>query len=1205
VTELFESDSNLNSAKAICSSANAIQLNADRDRLLLLETLIDLAPDAIFITNPDGKLTEVNAQACELLGYGREELLGNAIAHVIASIEDLEQLITANGRATQNTSPAWSLIHKDGSQLPVTIRARMLPGGGWVAYVRDLRDRLHLESEALLQERQQAAIALQEKENQIQQLSDSMPQFVWMCNSQGELDYVNRQWIDYSGLSLEQTRDRQQMIHVYHPDDVNTSFERWALALQNKQPLEFEARFKRGSDGAYRWFLVRATPVLDDQGNLCRWYGTSTDIHDQKLATLNEQFLSELDTRLRQLTDAEAMGWEVVRSVGEYLKVDRCLWNEIDAPAQLAIVKQDWFRQGDVPSVVGVHRLADFGTPELIRLHETGQTVIVDDVTTHPYTASLVENYIPFGTFAYVTVPCVRQGEWVTLLVVNSKTPRNWRRDEVALLQNVAARLWSLIEQTRALKALQDSELHFRTLADNIAQLAWIADNEGWIFWYNRRWFDYTGTTLAEMEGWGWRSVHHPDHIDRVVERFRRSIATGEAWEDTFPMRGQDGQYRWFLSRAFPIRDEQGQVLRWFGTNTDITDRKQAELDLQHRTQHVQLLYETTRDLLSTDRPLTLIDTIFAKLQSLIEIDVYFNYLLKNEQLLHLSFYGGITDEVARSIEWLDVGKAVCGKVAQGRCQIVQLHLQQSTDPNTELVRSLGLTAYSCQPLIAQGKLFGTLGFGSRRRETFTEAETGLLQAICDQIAIALERAELVASLQRQTEELRQTNRLKDDFFSALSHELRTPLNPILGWTKLLQGQKLTPEKVTQALTTIERSVRQQISLVDDLLDVSRVIQGKLRLDLHPVELVSTIITAMETVEFAAQAKSITLEFIYPSEIYTRGDGDRLGQVFWNLLSNAIKFTPENGQVTITLERVGNGEDESLVTGHRSLEAKGRMINDKGHSALPLAQIQIKDNGIGIDPDFMPHIFEYFRQAEGGASRQYSGLGLGLAIVRHLVELHGGNVIAESEGLGKGTTFTVKLPLLNGSTDTQRDDLPHPPQFATVDAQVATHSAINDRPVVSEVASDLAPSCASASTPVEVGSLAGVRIMLVDDEPDNIELLKFILEMEGAIVLPFTSPVEALRTLAQSPPQLLISDIGMPEMNGYEFIQQVRALPIEPGEQVHAEASLLPKAIALTAFAQADDQKRAIEAGYQTYIAKPINPTQLIATIAEVLEMRN
>ncbi|MGL5807106.1 MAG: ATP-binding protein, partial [Xenococcaceae cyanobacterium] len=433
------------------------------------------------------------------------------------------------------------------------------------------------------------------------------------------------------------------------------------------------------------------------------------------------------------------------------------------------------------------------------------------------------------------------------------------------------------------------------------------------------------------------------------------------------------------------------------------------------------------------------------------------------------------------------------------------------------------------QPLISQGKLFGTLGCGSLTRTEFTTAETKLFQAICDRIAIALERSELVSSLQQQTEELKRANRLKDEFLAALSHELRTPLNPILGWTKLLQSQNLTTAKTNEALLIIERNVKQQIALVNDLLDMSRVVQGQFQLTSQPVDLATILNTASESVRFAAIAKSITLEFHYPSDSISRimGDETRLQQVFWNLLSNAIKFTSDGGKIDIWLEQVQNN-----------------------------VQIRITDTGIGISSEFLPHVFERFRQADGSTTRKYGGLGLGLALVKHLVELHGGTVTAESLGEDKGATFKVTLPSLQESTSS---NLP-----TTSDLQ---------------------------QSPIDSGSLSGIWALVVDDQPDNLDLVDFVLTQEGAIVTAVTSATEALEIISKNPPDILISDIGMSEIDGYELLQRIRALPSQQDKPL--------KAIAVSAFAQQEDQEKAIAAGFQAYLSKPVNLTDLVTAIAE------
>ncbi|NJK58074.1 MAG: response regulator [Pleurocapsa sp. SU_5_0] len=408
-----------------------------------------------------------------------------------------------------------------------------------------------------------------------------------------------------------------------------------------------------------------------------------------------------------------------------------------------------------------------------------------------------------------------------------------------------------------------------------------------------------------------------------------------------------------------------------------------------------------------------------------------------------------------------------------------------------------------------------------------------IVLSICDRIAIALERSDLVSSLQQQTEELKRANRLKDEFLAALSHELRTPLNPILGWTKVLQTQNLAVPKTKEALSTIERNVKQQIALVDDLLDISRIVQGQFQLASQPVDLETILNAAGESVRFAAIAKCITLEYHYPADSLSQVMGDelRLQQVFWNLLANAIKFTPHNGRIDVWLEQVQNN-----------------------------AQISITDTGIGIAAEFLPHVFDRFRQADGSSTRQYGGLGLGLALVKHLVELHGGTVSAESPGAAKGATFKVNLPLLESASFNSP---------ATVNSQQ--------------------PQPDSSSFPS--GSLTEIWVLVVDDEPDNLDLIDFVLTQEGAIITAVTSSAEALTIVAENPPDILISDIGMPGMDGYELLRQVRALPSQQHKPV--------KAIALTAFAQQEDREKAINAGFQAYLSKPINLIDLVAAIAE------
>ncbi|MDZ8189122.1 MAG: ATP-binding protein [Nostoc sp. ChiSLP02] len=591
----------------------------------------------------------------------------------------------------------------------------------------------------------------------------------------------------------------------------------------------------------------------------------------------------------------------------------------------------------------------------------------------------------------------------------------------------------------------------------------------------------------------------------------------------------------------------------------DISKLKQAEKALSLGYQRLKLLFETANALLSSQQPVELIDSVFRKLSEQIGLDVYFNYLVEdNSEIMRLESYSGISPELAKEIQWLAFGEAVCGTVAQQRRPIPVENVQQSTDRKTELIRSLGISAYYCYPLMAQGRLLGTLSFGSRTRLSFTENQKGMMQAVCDQIAIAMERASLIASLQQQTEQLQQANRIKDEFLGILSHELRSPLNAILGWAQVLQRSKLNETQIAKAMETIERNAKAQTQLIEDLLDISRMNRGKLRLNVRTCDLVAIIESSLETVRLAAQSKGIDLRFSLLSSLETEnkhphdsykpedsiflvsGDCERLQQIVWNLLSNAIKFTPPGGKVEVQLSVVSDISASTSSLGQQTIEK--------------YAQIQVIDTGIGVSSDFLPFVFERFRQADSSSTRTYGGLGLGLAIVRHLVELHGGTIHADSPGKQQGATFTVKLPILKS--------LP-------------------------------LPSPALVSSPPFSPSLAGVRILVVDNQVDSRELIITVLEQCQAEVRAVASVPEALEIIRDWKPHVLVSDIGMPEENGYSLIRKLRSQPPELGGNIPAAA--------LTAYAKAEERVRAIQEGYQLHLPKPVEPAELATVVASLV----
>jgi CheY-like chemotaxis protein/nitrogen-specific signal transduction histidine kinase len=391
------------------------------------------------------------------------------------------------------------------------------------------------------------------------------------------------------------------------------------------------------------------------------------------------------------------------------------------------------------------------------------------------------------------------------------------------------------------------------------------------------------------------------------------------------------------------------------------------------------------------------------------------------------------------------------------------------------------------------------------------------------------ERENLLVREQSLRQQAERASRLKDEFLATVSHELRTPLNSILGWGQILKTADLTDDDRLTALETIYRNARSQSQLIDDLLDTSRLITGNLHLNLSPTPVVPTIQTAIDVVRPAAEAKSITIESKFSSDIESiTCDAQRLQQMVWNLLTNAVKFTPESGRIEVAYERIDNS-----------------------------VCIRVSDSGLGIAPDFLPLVFDRFRQADSSSTRRHQGLGLGLAIVRHLAELHGGQVSVHSEGQGKGSVFSITLPITLAVVS--QGNVPQKTSNGHTKAQASLHQ------------------------------LNGLRISIVDDDDDACKLLRFSLEMSGAEVRTSSSVADAMRSLHEWLPDLLLTDINMPGEDGYSLIRKVRALTPEQGANIPA--------IALTAMARDEDSEQALSAGFQMHIPKPVDIEELADAI--------
>ena len=442
-------------------------------------------------------------------------------------------------------------------------------------------------------------------------------------------------------------------------------------------------------------------------------------------------------------------------------------------------------------------------------------------------------------------------------------------------------------------------------------------------------------------------------------------------------------------------------------------------------------------------------------------------------------------------------------------------------------------------PMVEMGRVVGAVEVQSTEPAAYREEHAAAMRMAANLAAVAVENVRLLKEESRAREAAEESNRLKDEFLATLSHELRTPLAAILGWSKLLRSGSIDPAMTARALEAVERNAESQKQLIDDILDVSRIITGKLRLDVRPVSLVSVVEGALDSVRPAADARRITIRVsVAPRIGAVAGDPDRLRQAVWNLLTNAVKFTPEGGTVEVSAAREGSS-----------------------------AVIEVADTGRGIDPAFLPHVFERFRQADASTTRQKGGLGLGLAIVRHIVELHGGTVSAESEGKGRGSTFRLTLPLMESGRGR-----------AFEEKEGKKSPALEPQ---------------EARRPLECPpALDGLHVLVVDDEPDALDLLRVVFEGCGARVTAASSAAEALRYLREGRPDVLVSDIGMPDEDGYELIRKVRALRPEEGGTTPA--------VALTAYARDEDRREAVSAGFQIHLAKPAATEDLAEAVASL-----
>jgi PAS domain S-box-containing protein len=639
----------------------------------------------------------------------------------------------------------------------------------------------------------------------------------------------------------------------------------------------------------------------------------------------------------------------------------------------------------------------------------------------------------------------------------------------------------------------------------------------------------------------------HPDDRPHVTSVVSRTVEQGGDYDIEFRIVWPDGTVHWIQGLGHTFAGADGRPERLVGLAIDITQRKQADelrAELLARQQEAREVAEAAGERLRMLQRVTeaalshlslddLIDDLHRRIGEVLEADTVTILLLEGDALVARAARG-LEEEVERGVR-IPLGQGFAGRVAAEGRPVVVNDIDEAAVVNP-ILRERGVRSLLGVPLTVEESLIGVLHVGSFESLRFSEEDAVLLQLIADRIALAIFHARLYAAERAARAQAEEASRLKDEFLAMVSHELRTPLNSMLGWVRLLRAGRVDEATAARGLEIVERNVVSQAQLIEDLLDVSRIVTGRLRLEVRPVELDAVVEAAVDSVKLAAEAKKIRLQVIADSAAGpVLGDPERLQQVVWNLLSNAIKFTPKGGRIQVRLARVDSH-----------------------------AEITVGDSGQGIAPEFLPYVFDRFRQADSSITRTHRGLGLGLAIVKHITELHGGTVRAASPGEGQGATFVVRLPLTAVLREAQAEERR---------ANASSGPAFTRPP-----------------------SLDGMRVLVVDDERDTREMLRTLFEDCQAEVLTVGTAREALEAVDRWRPDVLVSDIGMPGEDGYALIERVRQRSPERGGDIPA--------VALTAYARSEDRMRSLAAGFQMHVAKPVEPAELVMVVASLVNLR-
>lgn len=1099
---------------------NARLIQEHRERLQV--TLASIG-DAVISTDAEGQIEFLNSVAEELVGWKTEDAAGRHLEDVFRIVNEDTRRPVENPaiRALKEgviigLANHTILIAKDGTERPIDDSAAPIRNsqGNVIGSVLVFRD---------ISERKAAEKDLHQSERELSDFFDNATVGLHWVGSDGIIQRANKAELKMLGYSREEYIG--QPITNFHADEdvICDILERLKAG---EQICEYPARL-RCKDGSIKDVIIDSSVMFKDGGFVhTRCFTRDVTERKQSEAALRDsqrQLAEELEatirlhalsTRLLTAVDLHEALDDVLREAVLASRADMGnvqLYN--DQSHALEIVVQTGFREDFLEYFRTVH--FDEGSA-CAQAMGSGERIVIEDVELDPS----YEPHRPIAAAAgYRGVQSTplknSKGNVIGMLSTHFSQPHRPSEHAERLLDLYARHAADLIERHGFEDALRQSEGQFRQLADAMPQIVWTARPDGAIDYMNRKWHEFTGLSEA-LGNEGWQQITHPDEAQTASEKWASSVISGDRFE--MEMRLLDRKekvYRWHLIRTVAVQDASGRVARWFGTSTDIHEQKRAEESARYLAEASAALASVVDYRSTLEKIVNLAVPYFADWSA---VDV------SNEDgtLQRLAVAHQDADKVRFAHELMQQyppdlqspGGAVA-VLRTGKPEIVSeitddmLVRGARDERHLDLIRSLGLKSYICVPLVVSGKSLGVLTFAtSESGRIYTDADLVLAKDLSQRAAIAIENTRLYG-------ELKEADRRKDEFLATLAHELRNPLAPIRNSLQILKMPRVDAETVERSREMMERQVHHLVRLVDDLLDVSRVMRGKIELRRERIELATVIARAVETIQPILEVQGHELSVrLSTDSLPIDADPVRIVQVIGNLLTNAAKYTESNGHIWLTSEREGG-----------------------------MAVLKIRDSGIGIAEAMLTRIFELFVQVDNASTKTQGGLGIGLTLVKNLVEMHYGTVEAQSKGLGQGSEFVVRLPIsengLESVHDSERENDAH-----------------------------------------QRSSPSGHRLLVVDDNQDAANSLGMLLRLQGHEVQVAYSGVAALEMSKSYSPDMVFLDIGMPGMDGYEVARRLRQQPGMEGVVLAA----------LTGWGQQEDRRRTAEAGFDHHLVKPPEP---------------